>query len=103
VSYFFIFRIFNIFIIYTFYTGPVARVGEKRGVYRVLVGKPEGKIPLGRPRRRWENNIKMDLQVVGCGENGLDRASSGQGQLGGTGECGNVPSGSIKFEDFLTN
>jgi hypothetical protein len=36
------------------------------GVYRVLVGKPEGKIPLGRPRRRWENNIKMDLQEVGC-------------------------------------
>jgi hypothetical protein len=40
---------------------------ERRGVYRVLVGKPEGKSPLGRPRRRWENNIKMDLQEVGCG------------------------------------
>ena len=38
-----------------------------RGVYRVLVGKPEGKRPLGRPRRRWEDNIKMDLQEVGCG------------------------------------
>ena len=38
-----------------------------RGVYRVLVGKPEGKRPLGRPRRRWEDNIKMDLQKVGCG------------------------------------
>jgi hypothetical protein len=45
----------------------VARVGEIRGVYRVLVGKPEGKRPLGRPRRRWEDNIKMDLQEVGCG------------------------------------
>ena len=42
-------------------------MGESRGVYRVLVGKPEGKRPLGRPRRRWENNIKTDLQKVGCG------------------------------------
>jgi hypothetical protein len=42
-------------------------MGEKRGVYRVLVGKPEGKRPLGRPRRRWEDNIKMDLQEVGRG------------------------------------
>jgi len=48
----------------------VARVGERRGVYRVLVGKLEGKRPLGRPRRRWEDNIKMDLQEVGCG--GMD-------------------------------
>jgi hypothetical protein len=42
-------------------------MGEGRGVYRVLVGKPEGKKPLGRPRRRWEDNIKMDLQEVGSG------------------------------------
>jgi hypothetical protein len=42
-------------------------MGEGRGVYRVLVGKPEGKRSLGRPRRRWEDNIKMDLQEVGCG------------------------------------
>ena len=42
-------------------------VGERRGVYRVLVGKPEGKRPLGRPRCRWEDNIKLDLQKVGCG------------------------------------
>ena len=48
----------------------VARMGERRGLYRVLVGKPEGKRPLGRPRRRWEENIKMDLQEVGCG--GMD-------------------------------
>ena len=40
---------------------------EGRGVYRVLVGKPEGKRPLGRPRNRWEDNTKMDLQEVGCG------------------------------------
>jgi len=45
----------------------VARMGERRGVCRVLVGKPERKKPLGRPRRRWEDNIKMDLQEVGCG------------------------------------
>ena len=48
------------------WTGHVARMGEERGAYRVLVGKPEGKKPLGRPRRRWVD-IRMDLQVVGCG------------------------------------
>jgi len=42
-------------------------LGETRGVYRVLVGKPEGKRPLGRTRLRWEDNIKMNLQDVGCG------------------------------------
>jgi len=42
-------------------------MGDRRGVYRVLVGKPEGKNPLGRPMRRWEDNIKMDFQEVGCG------------------------------------
>jgi hypothetical protein len=41
-------------------------MGEERGVYRVLVGKPEGKRPLGKPRRGWEDNIKMDLREVGC-------------------------------------
>jgi hypothetical protein len=48
----------------------VACAGQGRGVYRVLVGKPEGKRPLGRPRLRWEDNIKMDHQKVGCG--GMD-------------------------------
>jgi len=43
------------------WAGHVARLGERRGVYRVLVGKPEGKRPLGRPWRRWENNIKIDV------------------------------------------
>jgi len=52
------------------WAGHVARMGERRGVYRVVVGKPEGKRQLGRPRHRWENNIKMDLQEVGCG--GMD-------------------------------
>jgi len=49
------------------WAGNVARMGEERGVYRVLLGKPEGKRPLGRPRRRWVDNIRMDLQDVGCG------------------------------------
>jgi hypothetical protein len=52
------------------WAGHVAWMGEERGVYRVLVGKPEGKNPLGIPRRRWEGNIKMDVQGVGFG--GMD-------------------------------
>jgi len=47
--------------------GHVACMGERRGIFGVLVGEPEGKRPLGRPRRRWEDNIKMDLQEVECG------------------------------------
>jgi hypothetical protein len=47
------------------WAGHVARMGEDRGVHRVLVGRHKGKRPLGRPRRRWEDNIKMDLQEVG--------------------------------------
>jgi hypothetical protein len=50
--------------------GVCSAYGEGRGVYRVLVGKPEGKRPLGRPIHRWEDNIKMNLQEVGCG--GMD-------------------------------
>jgi len=49
------------------WAGHVARMGEERGAYRILVGKPEGKRPLGRPRRRWVDNIRMNLQEVGCG------------------------------------
>ena len=49
------------------WAGHVARMGEERGVYRVLVGKPEGRRPLGRPRRRWVDKIRMDLQEVGYG------------------------------------
>ena len=49
------------------WAGHVARMGEERGAYRVLVGKPEGRRPLGRPRRGWVDNIRMDLQEVGCG------------------------------------
>jgi len=53
-------------------------MGERRGVYRVLVGKPEGKRPLGRLRHRWEDNIKMDLQEVECG--GMDWMGLAQGR-----------------------
>ena len=49
------------------WAGHVARMEERRGMHKVLVGKPEGKRPLGRPRRRWEDNIKMDLEEVGRG------------------------------------
>jgi len=52
------------------WAGHVARMAERRGMYRVLVGKPEVKRPLGGPRSRWEDNIKMDFQEVGCG--GMD-------------------------------
>jgi hypothetical protein len=58
-------------------------MGEERGVHRVLVGKPEGKSPLRRPRRRWEDNIKMDLQEVGRGGTGWNwlRIGTGGGHL----------------------
>jgi hypothetical protein len=53
------------------WTGHVARMGEKRNAYRIFVGKPEGSRPLGRPRRRWANNIKMDLRDIEW--DGMDR------------------------------
>ena len=55
----------------------MARTKEGRGVHKILVGKPEGKRPLGRPRRRWEDNIKMNLQEVGRGCGGLNGVGSG--------------------------
>jgi hypothetical protein len=58
------------------WVGNVARMGERRGVYRILVGKSEGKRPIGRPRRRWEDNIKMELQEVEWGYE-MVRAGSG--------------------------
>ena len=54
--------------------GHVARMGEGRDVHRVLVGKPEGKRPLGRPRRRWEDNVKMDLREVGVSGDWMELA-----------------------------
>jgi len=62
------------------WAGHVARMGEERGLYRVLVGKLEGRRPLGRPRRRWVDNIRMDLQDVGCGL-GWPRIETGGGRL----------------------
>jgi hypothetical protein len=49
------------------WTGNVTRVGEEREAYKVLVGKPEGKRPLGRPRRRWENGMRIDVREIGLG------------------------------------
>jgi hypothetical protein len=75
----------------------VARMGEGRNVYRVLVGKPEGKRPLERPRRRWEDGIKMDLGESGWGC-GVDSPGSGERSLAGCCVCGDEPSGSGAME-----
>jgi hypothetical protein len=72
------------------WAGHVARMGEDRGVYRMLVGRSKGKRPLGRPRRRWEDNIKMDLQEIG-------------GDCGGTCGYGEELSSSINAGTFLTS
>jgi hypothetical protein len=76
------------------WAGHVARMGEGRNVYRVLVGKLEGKSPLRRPRRRWVDGIKMDLKEIGWVVCGVDSPGSGQGPLAGCCECGDEPSGS---------
>ena len=82
------------------WAGYVAYMGEEREVYRVLVGKPEGKRPLGRPRRRWVDNIRMDLQDVGCGY--MDWIGLAQDrQVADACEYGNEPSGSVKCGEFL--
>jgi hypothetical protein len=82
------------------WVGHVALMGEVRGAYNILVGKPEGRRPPGRPRRRMEGNIKMDLRetVWGCV---LDSFGSGYGQVAGSCEQGNEHSGSIKCGEFL--
>jgi hypothetical protein len=67
-------------------------------VYDVLVGKPEGKRPLGRPRRRWEDGIRIDLREFGLEGCGLDSTVSGQGPVAGCCECGDEPSGSCATE-----
>jgi len=77
------------------WAGHVARMGEDKGVYRVLVGKPEGRRPLGRRRRRWVDNIRTDLQEVGCVY--MDWIGLAQDrQVADACECGNEPSGSVK-------
>jgi hypothetical protein len=72
----------------------VARMGEKRNVYMLLVGKPERKRPLGRPRRRWIDNIKMDLLDIGL--NVVDWIGLAQDRYRWRAQLGNKPSGSIK-------
>jgi hypothetical protein len=72
---------------------------EKRNAYRILVGNPEGKRPLGRPRRRWVDNIKMDLREIGWG--GLGSSDSGEGPVGGSCEHGNDPLDYIKCWEVL--
>jgi hypothetical protein len=62
------------------------------------VGKPEEKRPLGRPTRRWEDGIRMDLREIGLGGCGLDSTGSGYGPVTGCGECGDEPSGSCATE-----
>jgi hypothetical protein len=72
-------------------------MGEKRNACRILVGKPKGKRPLGRPRRRWMDNIEMDLKRDWMGWYRLDRSDSEYGSVERSFEYGNEPSGSIKF------
>jgi len=79
------------------WAGHVARMGEERGAYRVLVGKPEGRKPLGKPRRRWVDNIRMDLQEVGCRYVDWFGLAQDSDSCADACECGNELSGSIKM------
>jgi len=76
-------------------------MGERRGIYRTLVGKAEGNRPLVRPKLRWEDNIKMDLQKVGC--SGVDwiELTQDRDRWRALVKCGNEPAGSIKCGEFL--
>jgi hypothetical protein len=76
------------------WAGHEARMEEKRNAYRLLVGKPEGRRPLGRPRRRWLHNIRMDLVEVGWGD--VDWIGLAQDKVESSCEFGIEPSGSIK-------
>ena len=71
------------------------------GAYRVLVGKPEGRRPLERPRRRWKENIKIGVREVCSRGHRLDRSGLGYGHVSGCCECDNDPSGCIKCGEFL--
>jgi hypothetical protein len=82
------------------WVGHVARMEERRGAYRALVGKPEGRRPLGRPRHRWEDNIKMDLLEVGWeSTDWIDLAQDRDRRRALV--YGDGPSGSAKCEEFL--
>jgi hypothetical protein len=80
------------------WAGHVARMGGERKVCNVLVGKPEGKRPLGRPRRRWADGIGRDLREICLGGCGLGSTGSGQGPVADCCECGDEPSGSCATE-----
>jgi hypothetical protein len=82
------------------WVGHVAHMGESRGIYKVLVGKPEGKRLLGRPRHRWDDNIKIDLWQVGCRCMDWIELAQDRDRWWVLGECGNEPSGSIKCREF---
>jgi hypothetical protein len=75
-------------------------MGEKRGAYRILMGRPEGRRPLGRSRRRWDDNIKMDLPDVGLGMDWIELAQD-RDRWRALCECGNETPGSIKCGEFL--
>jgi hypothetical protein len=79
--------------------GHVARMGEKRNAYRILVGKPERKRPLGRPRRTWGHNIRMDLREIRW--DGMDWIDLAQGPVEGSCEHGNEHSCSIKCWEIV--
>ena len=81
--------------------GACSIYGEQRGVYRDLVGKPEHERPLGRTRHRWEDNITLDLQEVGCGGMEWFGLAQDRDRWRGTCECSNEPSGSIQCGKFL--
>jgi hypothetical protein len=82
------------------WAGHVTNMGEGRGVYRVLVGRPEGRRPLGRPRRRWEDKIKMDIRERGVmGRTGFSWLRIGSSD--GLCEHGDEPSGSIRRQDIF--
>ena len=83
------------------WAGHVARMGEERGVCTVLVGKSELKRPLGRPRRRWVDNIRMDLQEVRCGYMDWIGRAQDRDRWRTVCECSNEPSGSVKCGEFL--
>jgi hypothetical protein len=92
---------FQLLLEFTALSGHVERIGEKRNAYRISVGKPEGKTPLGRPRSRWVDNIKMDLKRDRMGWYGLDSPGSEYEAVEGSCEYGNEPSGSIKCWEVL--
>jgi hypothetical protein len=83
------------------WAGHVACMGQKRQAYRVLVGRPEGRRALGRPRSRWEDNIKMELQKNARERKDWVDLAQDRGQMADSCECGNEASGSIKCREFL--